>query len=764
VTSANLPALRGYQQDAVAAIERGLTTGSRGQMWAACGTGKTVVALHAARRLCPAGLVVVACPSLPLIAQTMRVWLNAGVVAHMLAVCGDDSVGDAATRVADLPCTVTTDSTEISRWVKALPAGEPALVMVTHVSADVLGDGLRQAGTAAELLVVDEAHHTAGWSGKHNAAIHQDERLPARRRLYMTATPRRLIKQRSRKGEDLMSMDDPDLFGPVQYKYPFSQAISDGWLDDYQVLVIGVTCAEALALLRKADNAAITDELDAPLRTAATQAALIRAAGEFGLRRIIVFTSRIAQSREFARTLPRTLAMLAENEQPKGPLTVAHIDGTQSTQQRELALSWLADPPSNGWTTVVNARCLQEGVDVPAVDCVVYTQPKESETDIIQSVGRALRRHAGGSGIATILVPALLPDEPDELSADATEWMTPLRVLRALRSHDGDMATELDTQRAHACTDGEVALPQRILLRLPDHYRTDQLLRQITVQILEGTTSDWIAGYTALKAFHARHGHLQIPEHYRENGIKVHRWLTYQRTLAKKGRLPADRRALLAELGVFITPFQRGLAAATRFYDRHGHLRVPDDYRDDGVHLAQWLTTRRSEYRAEQLDAAKVAALTAIGMHFKPNRSIDEGFAAAQAFYDQHGHLNVARGTIFDGLDLYVWLDRRRTDQRANRLSAEDKARLDAMGMIWEPARSRWQMKFEALHRYHEQHGRLPPSGTAEYRFIPRWSRLDVSSTRSDSLQPSVERPFAWCPRPVKLVTAEVSFRLFDCR
>jgi superfamily II DNA or RNA helicase len=875
-----LPPLRGYQQEAIDAIEDGLRDGGRGQLWAACGTGKTLVAVYAALRLCRAGIIAVACPSLDLVAQTLRVWLGTGVAVHVLAVCGDDSVTDSTTRVADLPCTVSTDATEISRWLRSVPAGELGLVMVTHASVQVLGKGLLQAGTALSVLVVDEAHHTAGWTGKYNALIHHDQHLPARRRLYLTATPRRLVKRHSHAGDDLMSMDDKDLFGPVLYEYLFSRAIADGWLDDYRILAVGVTSSEALSILREADPNAVTNHHEAPLRVVATQAALIRAATEFGLRRIVVFTSRVAQSREFARTLPRTLAMLPEQDRPKGPLSVAHVDGTQSIHQRNLALSRLADPPGGGWSVVVNARCLQEGVDVPAVDAVVYTQPKESPVDIAQSAGRGVRRNPEGSGIATLLVPVLLPDDPDDLSADATEWATTLQVLRAMRSHDGDIATELDAQRKRIMPDFDVAeLPPRVLLRLPEQYRTEDLLRQITVRIIEGSTSDWLDGYAALQAFKTRHGHVQVPTAHRENGVALERWIVYQRTLAKKGRLPTEHCALLADIGVDLDPeatawqrglnavtayrhehghlripkghrvdgiavaswithqrmlakkgrlpderralladvgvdfdpeatawrrgldavtayrhehgnvqipkghrvdgiavaswlthqrtlerkgqlsaarrellvkagvnfdvssnaWRQGLAAATSFYQEHGHLRVPAGYQHDGVNLSQWVNSRRSDHHRGRLAAARTAGLTAIGMVFdKKFTDPAEAYKAAEAFHDEHGHLDVPTGTIINGLDLYAWVRSWRNRLREEKLSPQNKARLDAMGMIWQPTRHRWNSRLEELGSYRQQHGKLPssPRGDAAhlYRFWKK-ARADREAGLLDTEQ-----------------------------
>lgn len=714
--AAGLPALRGYQQHAVDAVVQGLSTSDRGQVWAACGTGKTLVAVHAARRWCPTGLVAVAVPSLQLLAQTLRVWADAGVVTHILAVCGDDSVTDAAVHLGDLPCPVTTQRAQISRWLRALPAGKPALVLVTNASVAVLGAGLRDAGRHLQLLIVDEAHHTAGWRGKRSAAIHHNDCVPARRRLYLTATPRRWATKQGHLDADVGSMDDPDLFGPVHYSYPFSRAIDDGWLDDYRVVVVGVASREARYILQTSDRT-VPGALDAPLGTAAIQTALIRAATQYGLRRIIVFTSRVAQSREFAGTLPRALTVIPDHERPCGRLTVGHVDGTQSIDQREQQLSLLGDPPDDGWTVLCNARCLTEGIDVPAVDAVVFTHPKRSQTDVAQAVGRALRRNPHGSGIATVLVPVLMPDDPDDLSTDMTPWATVVQVLQALRAHDTDLATDLDTRRMNVTTGAPVTLPDRVVVNLPDGYDREDLLRQITVRILQHTTPGWLAGYAALKAFQARHGHVRVPTGHREHEVALDRWVAGQRSRAKAGRLSADRHALLAELGLDldVSAWRRGIAAATAFHRQHGHLSAPADYQHDGVLVARWLKKCRSEYHAGRLDPARIAALDALGMAWRRQAAWDEGLAAVTAFHREHGHLRVAHGTRVNGIDVYIWLVARRADLRQGRLGAATKARLDAMGMVWDLRQHQWWESFAALRRFHRQHGHLRPGRETRY-------------------------------------------------
>ncbi|GAA3302569.1 Helicase associated domain protein [Dactylosporangium vinaceum] len=552
-----LPDAQGWQIPAVGAASAALAVGGRGQIIAACGTGKTIAAAHIAMRVCPAdGIAVVACPTITLLAQTLHAWHTA--TDRVLAVCGDDGVTDPAVLAADLPAATTTDPDRIAAWL-AEPAPGRRLIVTTQVSAGHLGDGLRRAGRSADILVVDEAHHTAGRDSKHTALLHSDTTLPAHRRLYLTATPR---LGDTGDSEAVLSMDDPAVFGPVLARYPFAQAIADGWLDDYRIAIVAVTRAELLPVLRTLTGTGRsrvtvdgTEGEDGPLRMAMVVTALARAATEFDLRRTIVYHPRIATSRAFTDAMPEILAAMPDGIRPDRPLTCHHIDGRHDTAYRRAVLTDLADPPGSGWSVVSNARCLGEGVDVPAVDSVVFAHPKTSPTDIVQAVGRALRRNPAGSGIATILVPVLAADTPTAdahaaAEADLAGYHTVWDVVRAMRAHDETLAAALDLRRQYGDAD-RWRLPDKIVVRVPDSYDVEQYLQHLTVRLVTATTSPWWEGYGAATAYHAAHGHLDVlVEHVTDTGYPLGRWLHHQRKARRQGVLPATRITALDSLGM----------------------------------------------------------------------------------------------------------------------------------------------------------------------------------------------------------------------
>ncbi|WP_083933544.1 DEAD/DEAH box helicase [Sciscionella marina] len=780
--------LRPYQVEAVDAIVARLRRGGRGQLRAACGTGKTLVMVHASDRLVPQwGTVVVLCPSLALVAQLLAVWSEHAPDHAVMAVCSDIGVRDSFVHTSDLPCPVTTNADEVEAWLRK-HQNTRRLLVGTHQSAQVVAEGLSLVGCRPDLLAVDEAHHTAG-SRKHVALVHDDTQLPAARRLYVTATPRMLTDQASDSSEQdgdeaVFSMDDSDVFGAVCFDYRFSQAIDEGWLDDYRLAVIGVARPDVLAMLRRTDPDAVLDPRLPRIRTTLVQLALAQAARRWSLRRVITFCPRIDEAAEFARSMQRTLDQAPDGTRPAGELRAHHVSGRMNVRQRELVMQQLRHPPADGWTVVANARCLSEGVDIPAVDAVVFAHAKRSTVDIVQAVGRALRRNPEGHGTATILVPILLPDDPHALTdvGDPGEYEALWEVVRALRAHDDTLAAELDRSRTRYSSE-EPQLPSRILISLPDEYQTGNLAETLSVRLVRSASPPWWGGLAAAREYYAQYGQLDAKIGYRtRSGYRLGKWLSRQRALRRQGQLPAERRELLDELGVrwdvdeerraektavlhayrlehghagvrpnegvpefpnlghwlaskryenergklpreqvheldaidplWMHPKQARVIAAVHDYYKHvGSLKeIPRAHREHGIPLRTWLRRWREERNNGILLPAVGDALDELDPSWsRPDTPWDRNLAAARAFHARHGHVNVPRGHIEDGVRLARWISAQRQQRRAGKLSAQQQAILDELGFDWLGVDIPWEEGLEAARNYHRRTGHLMP-------------------------------------------------------
>lgn len=638
-------------------------------MIAACGTGKTLIAARTTARTAPHGRVLVLLPTLDLLSQTIRSWRTAGRKGTAIAVCSARQALDHEPLGADVP--LTTDPAELTALTIPSSPG-PVTVYATYASLPAVVTAHRDHHLAPwDLVVVDEAHRTAGRLGKAWAAVHHDDQVPAARRLYLTATPRIWDPEDDPDAdgaEAVASMDDEDLFGPVAYHLNLSDAIDLGLLADYQILVPVVTDTDLRDWLATGAGAGIDG-----LRLAGRQVAALRAIHDHRLRRILTFHHRVADARAFATTLTDTAATLPTELRPEG-LWADWISGSHAPQvRRRLLLEFTSHTSPDTPAVLSNARVLGEGIDVPDIDAVVFADPKNSPVDTVQAVGRALRQHPGAGKKATLVVPVYLtPDEdPDDLlSADA---YTPLwRTIQALRAHDDRLDARLSDPRTNRPTmPGE---DPEAWLRFDRPTQAEEVALALSLRVLAPKSAEWRRGLAAARSYRHTHRHLDVPQtHQDPTGYPLGRWLTWQRHLHTKGTLDAVRVHALERLGIIWDPrqqaFDRALAHAAAYSARHGHLAAPVEEDHDGFPLGRWLATQRT--RAETLTDQRAAALTALDRWWNPPWPItwQRTYHAARQNLEHNG----------TSAEEERWLEAQRT--RSDRLHPEQKGLLKELGL-----------------------------------------------------------------------------------
>ncbi|MGW7318293.1 Helicase associated domain protein [Streptomyces sp. NPDC054865] len=746
--------LRPYQNEAVTAIVAGLADSGIGQLHAACGSGKSLMGQQSAIRLLPhGGLITVMVPSLALVAQTITTWRAlhpAGQALDVLAVCSDDTVADAPAHLPDIPAQVTTAPQVIADWL-ALPArGGIRLIVCTYISAPRLHESLHQAEATLDLLVLDEAHHLTGRADVILRRVNDPLYLPAVRRLYMTATPRVDAAAASRHGH--LSMDDIAVFGPVLFSYPFSRGIAEGYLEDYRLYVVGIRESEARALLADKAHEYVESPGGPSLQTLVAQAALVRAAQKFKVRRVVTFHARVAQAAEFARSMPGLSRRLA----PDLPAPVSHvIHGEMSPRLRQRVLDGLRLPPADGWAVVANARLLGEGVDVPALDAVLFAHPKYSAVDIIQGIGRTLRPHPDTPGLSTIIVPIVLPEQDGEIGdLEPGDYATLWQVVRALRAHDEPLGIALDSQRSHAPTSNPT-LPSKITVELPSGSAQD-LIEQVELLLVRQSTSPWWEGLGAAAAYREEHGHLDVPsDHVTADGRRLGQWIINARQHRRKGWMPVDRITALDRLDMIWDPdwqrFATALGHARAYRETHGHLNVPQKYRaPDGYRLGTRINMLRRDHARGRLTAEQITALEQLGMTWDTRAQVNaELIARARAFHAAHGHLRVPNDHVTDdGYRLGAALKARRSRHPHRDVDSGVVEALDELGMIWDARAARFAEGLAACRRYRDRHGDLAvpvnhidPEGYNIGDFVAYQRSLVAGSTRDTSGRPRTLDP-----------------------
>jgi predicted helicase len=507
---------RPHQQAAIADVTASLPAGGRGQLLMACGTGKTLTALWIAEEL-KSRQTLVLVPTLSLMEQTMREWLaNTREPFRFLAVCSDDTVvpehDEPVAYTSDLGIPVTTDAIRVEEFLRE---GGRGVVFATYQSSQVVAAAQRAAGVPAfDLAVADEAHRCAGLASSAFATILDDGQIRVGRRLFMTATPRyftrRVRQQVAQTDLELVSMDDEALFGPVLHRLTFGEAITKELLSDYRVVVTAVDNSTYAAMAARAELVRGEGLAPTDARTLASELTVLRAMRRYQLRRVLSFHNRVNRARQFANELTGVAAWTPQDYRPHGRLWASWVAGEMNVGDRVARLDYLRNLEDGEHALLANARCLSEGVDIPAIDGVVFIEPRRSQVDVVQAVGRAIRL-APDKSLGTIVIPVFItPEDDPDTVLRSSDFTTVWDVVNALRAHDDVLGEELDTARRQLgrprTTGGR---PGKLILDLPISVSADFALA-FDARLIEATSSTWEFWFGLLESFVERNGHRNL--------------------------------------------------------------------------------------------------------------------------------------------------------------------------------------------------------------------------------------------------------------
>ncbi len=476
-----------HQKEALEKVCEGLQEADRGKLIMACGTGKTFTSLKIAETIAGQGKrVLFLVPSLALISQTIREWTeDTEVSLRSFAVCSDTQVGkrrknknddEAGLDASDLVLPATTDAKELARKANKTFLDVMTVVFSTYHSIQVISNAQKEYDLPEfDLIICDEAHRTTGvvlGTDKHESEfikVHDNSIIQGKKRLYMTATPKiftdKLKKKADASDAVLASMDDEELYGKNLYTYTFSKALKDKLLTPYKVIVLAVDEAIINATIQKRlkdkNSELILDDTTKIIGCykALSQIEKKEEDDIKPMRRSLAFCKNINTSQlvseifndaidEYHKFVPESKTSLI--------FDVKHIDGSFNGKKRNKLLDWLKeDTDENNCRVLTNVRCLSEGVDVPALDAVMFLHPRKSHVDVIQAVGRVMRR-AEGKTTGYIILPVGIPFNipPQQALENNTKYDVIWQVLNALRAHDDNFknkikALELDQNVRH---------------------------------------------------------------------------------------------------------------------------------------------------------------------------------------------------------------------------------------------------------------------------------------------------------------------------
>ncbi|MFD9597124.1 Helicase associated domain protein [Kitasatospora sp. NPDC059973] len=732
-----------FQKDAVVAAVREVKDGGRATVVAATGSGKTLIAAGCARRVAAKGRVLVLVPTIELLEQTAEAWsLRGGRRGLAVAACSRDEALESAEAGGRVHAQVTTQAPRIADLVAKEKAGEPVTVYATYASLERIVQAHRDFGLPAwDLVVIDEAHRTAGAEGKAWAAIHDDDQVPAKRRLYFTATPRIADDRRAKDGladladgqalPALCSMDSEEIYGKVCFTWTLGQGIEHGYLADYRVLVPVVTDEDLRELLSLPAVADLRSQRsNEELLRLALQIALLRAVADLGLRRVITFHSRVAGAREFASSLLEASELLPDAERPERVWAKA-VAGTDRLKDRRAAFAeFKAHTGDDGEECGIlcNSRLLTEGIDVAAVDAICFADPKSSVIDIVQAVGRALRQSYRQGKVSWVIIPVYLPTpeigddtattDPAEVhdageavkaeadaEIEASSFRTIWRVLRALAAHDARVVgriTELRAGRSQGTAHTTAAKPAESeapeagegeqqpapvespieWLKINARQHAARILQTVKLRAFNPRAVEWQRMHAVAAVFHIEHGHLDPTD--KTKHAELISWLTRQRHLAGQGLLDPARVSELDALGMIwsknANAWERGYAYAAAFHRAHGHLAIPATAKLDDYAVGAWMRRQR---KAENLTADQVAKLDALDelWRLEPdwNRSYRRLLAYLAAGGTLDGPVNRTGSDADPAFRPGTWLRKQDKARADGKLTGQQTALLDAL-------------------------------------------------------------------------------------
>jgi superfamily II DNA or RNA helicase len=697
-----------HQLEAVRNVTSSFKNSERGQLLMACGSGKTITAQRIQEKL-ESETTLILLPSLLLVQQTLKSWRGEAKNPFLaLSVCSDSSVNgdEPVSKIADLAFPVTTDPIQIKKFLQ-LPGKK--VIFSTYQSSQKIEEALRGGKFQFDLVICDEAHRLAGKVDKSYGTIFREGAIPSKHYLFMTATPKifssRLKTQATENDIEIHSMDDESKFGRVFYNFTFAHAIDSNVLTDYKVIVMGVDDSSISELVQSRQFIDFKDAtLDA--NTLAAHFGIAKAMQTHSIKRVISFHSRVERAREFAKT-HKGVVDVVSRKHPQAIFAEA-ISGKDSVFRRKQLLDQLRDLKEVDYGIVTNAKCLTEGVDVPSLDGVAFVDPRSSQVDIVQAVGRAIRKGGKDKKVGFIILPIFFPTAAlDEQIIDESQFAPVWQVLNALKSHDSKLEEQINALRRGLGKNKSAAeLPSKIVFDLPLGFPV-QFSEKIKTYLLEKTSSIWEEWFARLEVFSQKSGHCRPKKEALDEGERaLAGWVMHQRVKYNKGQLQSERVNALEAItswtwDAFDTQWMEYFEKLKEYSLENGTSRVPSTYRnEDGKPLGKWVSKLRS--KKSTLNAKQKALLETLNdWSWDPfAEQWQTAFSEVRDLAEDRGDTHFSRkDKLSDGRSIGGWVIKQR--QERNNLTDEQVSLLESItGWSWDPFDERNARTMDELTKY----------------------------------------------------------------
>lgn len=698
-----------HQEIAINECTQWFTEGeeSRGQLILPCGAGKTFTALWIKEKL-KSKKTLVLVPSLALLRQIKNEWSKQRkYIYQYLCVCSEtdidkDTTDTLVTHTYEIDTRVTTDSEHVKSFL--LKSFEGKVIFSTYHSLHVIADAIKELDFEFDFTFCDEAHKTAGVGNNKFSLVHNNNRIPSKYRLYATATPR-IVKESLKKklGDDLKyayDMNDSDTFGYEFHRMTFKDAIEEEILVDYKIVAIGVNSDELKEYIeqrRFIDKNISIDEL-------ANNYALEHVMKKYNANHGLTFHSRVKLAHEFAnrhgQLFPNTKTFSVSGEQP--------------TSYRNLVLEEFKNSEK---AIVSNARCLTEGVDVPTIDLVYFCDPKNSKVDIVQAVGRALRKKEGKK-LGLIVVP-IYHSKKDEVenSISSGSFKNLLQVIRSLCDQDERLQDEINfiafgkgkrkSNKIDIISSSFLEEQDKIILEGFE----EKLRNSLFAQIIEKSSNNWDLLFLNLKSYLKNNNH-EYPN--KEDDAGLYNWIANQRSRKKNGTIKNEELRKLNSINfvwdVVESKWDKRYENLLKFRNLNP-TRWPiynrKNRESEESQLSVFCQVIRKRYREGTLENNWFEKMLAIGFNFegKTDHWTDYWKTIKELLESKK---SVSVNEI--GENAYSWIIRHKKKYDNGELNEYEFKKIEELNL--DQFFETWQQTFDKIKEWIEKNGNLPTKTT----------------------------------------------------
>ena len=729
-----------HQSEAIRKVVEGLKIADRGQLIMACGTGKTLTSLWIKEAI-KAKKVLVLVPSLSLLSQTLREWISTSRADfNWICVCSDKTVAKKDRPVDALiqnPRSLGVPVTSDCKDIRAILSNtENSVVFSTYQSSHLIVEAQGDVDIPEfDIVFADEAHRCAGKVSDIYGCILDSKGIRSKKRLFMTATPRIAtdqLKRSARTGDiAIASMDDKEKFGDVFYQLKFSKAISLGLLTPFRVVVVGVDDEE---VLRKIEQRPLTT-VGRDYETLAQHISVSKAIKDYQLKRVITFHSRVERAKTFSEIHSEVSDWLWPKSKSISSIKTGFVSGKLSARDRNKQISRLRNIGRGEIGILSNARCLSEGVDVPTLNGIAFIDPRRSQVDIIQAVGRAIRQDPS-KDLGFIIIPVYIDDiEQVEKSILTSRFKDVWKIIIALSAQDDDLAESLDNLRIELGKRPEprdkIMGLEKIILDYPESV-DNKLGESLKTFLVRETTDNWNEMYGMYLKYLDEKRDEQNSKWEGYESLKV--WISTQRTAYKNNLLSYKRIQLLEKAGfkweIFDELWHVRYEELVEFKKEYNHTRVPKGYAKN-KRLGKWVFTQRMWKKSGKLPADRQKLLDLIGFEWVIREAPDQRWFSMYEklvkYRKDKGHANIPAVYAKDPA-LGSWCRSQRYAYKNKVLSNERIDLLRKIGFIFDANDAKWHEKYREY------------KDLFEYARKNKLARVMVSHSKNKAL-------YKWCSR-----------------